>query len=68
MAKESQELKAALLGGKAAPASTAVARSSSSKQYKPLEAVGYQGPVKTYPKGSWFVQAGAYTKKNQPKT
>lgn len=63
MAKESQELKAALLGGKAAPASTVVARSSSSKQYKPLEAVGYQRSVKTYPRGSWFVQAGAYTKK-----
>ncbi len=74
--KESKELKAALLGEEGSAAAVQVAsnvavQNSGGETYEPLRAVGYQGSqqasnqnaVKSYPKGSWFVQAGAYTRK-----
>lgn len=59
LAKESQELKAALLGNKYTPTITA---SSISTPIKPMQIVGYQPEIKSYAKGSWFVQAGAFSK------
>lgn len=64
MAKESKELKAALLGEDYKETPTAVASSSSDTKNTPLKLVGYEGPVQSYPKGSYFVQAGAYSKQS----
>lgn len=63
--KESKELKAALLGEKYTPSAT-ISRSSSSasSSNEPLRATGYQGDGTAYPKGSYFVQAGAYSKQD----
>lgn len=55
--KESKELKAALLGEKYTPVqSTSVPAAADNR----LRAIG----AKSYAKGSWFVQAGAYSKMN----
>ena len=71
MEEESKQLKAALLGH------SYVAESSSKQTIKPAKVVdgetrnplqligaGYANPkaINAYPKGSWFVQAGAYSK------
>ena len=73
MEKESKELKAALLGqpvpasgetkyaAKPVPAATA-------GQKKPLELSGYTGKAISYPKGSYFVQAGAYSNASSAQT
>lgn len=68
--KESQELKEALLGGTSTKVTASVKASSTVRQTdfsKGIQAVGYQGPVKSYPKGSYFVQAGAYNQQNSAK-
>ncbi len=67
MEKESRELKAALLGEDVKTASAATATKASSDYSNGIRATGYQGPVKSYPKGSYFVQAGAYSKVNSAK-
>lgn len=64
MAKESKELKAALLGEEYNEDTSNVATASSEGSRDPLKLVGYEGTVKSYPKGSWFVQAGAYSKQS----
>lgn len=69
--EESKELKAALLGEKYTPSTPPVKiAASTAASSNPLQLVGAGAEnissskvVKTYPKGSWFVQAGAYTKK-----
>ncbi|MBQ9731846.1 MAG: septal ring lytic transglycosylase RlpA family protein [Alphaproteobacteria bacterium] len=70
MAEESKQLKAALLGNKyekeASSSSKVVKVAASEKNVKPLQLVGaeHANPkaIRAYPKGSWFVQAGAYSK------
>ncbi len=74
MEKESKALKAALLGQPVEDGEDKVtiparsAANSSLKDLKPLQLVGaeYANPqaVRAYPKGSWFVQAGAYSKES----
>ncbi len=69
--EESKELKAALLGEKYTPSTPPVKiAASTSASSNPLQLVGAGAQnlnqpkvVKSYPKGSWFVQAGAYSKK-----
>ena len=73
MEKESRELKAALLG-QAVPASTSSAKAArtvktaATTEAKPLHLIGAESKAsaptivnKTFPKGSWFVQAGSYS-------
>lgn len=66
MAKESKELKAALLGEDCDDdGATAVAAATGSNSgLAPLQLVGSGGKVQSYPKGSYFVQAGAYSKQS----
>lgn len=77
--KESKELKAALLGqpcetvkNNAAPVKTAPV--AAGQAVKPLQLIGaesaaaHPNAVKAYPKGSWFVQAGAYSKESAAQT
>ena len=61
--KESKELKAALLGDKYTPSTNATAKTTTTKR-DPLQITGYQGSSKTFPKGSYFVQAGAYSQQS----
>lgn len=70
LAQESKELKAALLGENFTPIATPAVATSQSTPTNPLQLVGAGSaqvsrsqPVKSYPKGSYFVQAGAYSKK-----
>lgn len=72
MADESKQLKAALLGETHSSSSEIIKSSSSVNKKapiqpkKPLELIGaeHANPraIRAYPKGSWFVQAGAYSK------
>ena len=75
MAEESRQLKEALLNG---GSSKTILKASSAKQtvktaqdVKPLHLIGAgylnSNSIKPYPKGSWFVQAGAYTKETAAK-
>ena len=70
MEKESKALKAALLGETDNTASKVSiparsAANTSLKDLKPLQLVGAERATpKTYSKGSWFVQAGAYSKES----
>ena len=72
MAEESKQLKAALLGeihsssSKIIKNDISVKNNISAQSKKPLELIGaeHANPraIRAYPKGSWFVQAGAYSK------
>ena len=62
--KESKELKAALLGEEYTPSSTNLTAKPSNTKRDPLQITGYQGSSKTFPKGSYFVQAGAYSQQS----
>lgn len=76
MEKESKELKAALLGQPCEPLTSGASSSSSApaksaaafpvQSLKPMQLIGaeHANPkaINAYPKGSWFVQAGAYSK------
>lgn len=66
MAKESKELKAALLGEDCDDdgATAVVSAGGGSQGRDPLQLVGSGGKVQSYPKGSYFVQAGAYSKQS----
>ncbi|MBE6452121.1 MAG: septal ring lytic transglycosylase RlpA family protein [Alphaproteobacteria bacterium] len=72
MAEESKQLKAALLGDKTAAISATngnnVKKQVPTQPVKPLQLIGaeHANPkaIRAYPKGSWFVQAGAYSKES----
>ncbi len=74
MEKESKELKAALLGQPCEPLTSGKSPSKTAdnvpaQPVKPLQLIGaetsaHPNAVKAYPKGSWFVQAGAYSKES----
>ncbi len=67
MEKESRELKAALLGENVSASSGSKVQTAATDYSKGIRATGYQEPLKTYKKGSWFVQAGAYSKADSAK-
>lgn len=74
MEKESKELKAALLGQPCEPLTSGkskveTAANVPAQPVKPLQLIGaetsaHPNAVRAYPKGSWFVQAGAYSKES----
>lgn len=75
MEKESKELKAAMLGqplpgtsGETQFATNPKPIPASTGQKKPLELTGYTGKAISYPKGSYFVQAGAYSNASSAQT
>lgn len=60
--QESKELKAAMLGEKYNSGTKTKIAAATTNSSNPLQLTGAgSGPVKSYPKGSWFVQAGAYS-------
>lgn len=60
--QESKELKAAMLGEKYNSGSKTKIAAATTNSSNPLQLTGAgSAPVKSYPKGSWFVQAGAYS-------
>lgn len=66
MEKESKELKAALLGEEFNSDYTPIPKTAynSEASRDPMQLVGSEGSIKSYPKGSWFVQAGAYSRQS----
>lgn len=70
MEKESKELKAALLGEECPPipSKPSPIKVAETSKPKPLELTGYTGKVISYPKGSYFVQAGAYSNQSSAQT